>query len=299
MAIKDNLPGQVDIVRHTFALIFRYFCIKKEVERNMKTLGSLLSTVLFFSLVSFGQGNEKVQAKSHAQAAAEAAANVDKNVMAATSAQVSGKLEKTLDISRAKVGDQVLLKTTQAVKQNGHTVIDKGSLLVGRVTEVQKKTQANASSSISIVFDKIISGGKEMPISGIVTSVVSSSASTAAAADSDVFAASSARGSRSNGSGGGLISSAGNAVGGIINTTTQTVGSVGSVVDTSIGSTVNGTVGVAGSSSTSIAGLSISSSTDASANANSTLTMNGKNLRLDKGTVFFLNIKSSGELRKN
>jgi hypothetical protein len=27
--------------------------------------------------------------------------------------------------------------------------------------------------------------------------------------------------------------------------------------------------------------------------------MNGKNLRLDKGTVFFLNIKSSGELRKN
>lgn len=266
----------------------------------MKIPGALISSFLFFSIVSYGQGHQKERPASRVQTAADAAAaaKVDKTAAANTTAQVSGKLEKTLDVSRARVGDQVLLKTAHAVKQNGHTVIEKGSLLLGRITEVQKKTKANASSSVSIVFDKIISGGKEMPISAMVTSVVSAAASAAAASDGDMYSTASARSSRSNGSG-GLIGGAGNAVGGVINTATQTVGSVGNTVDTTIGSTVNGTIGVTGSSSASIAGLSISSSTDASAAAGSKLSMDGRNLRLDKGTVFFLNINSSNELRKN
>src|SRR5438132_12382498 len=52
--------------------------------------------------------------------------------------QLAAQLENSLDTRHAKVGDRVILKTTQAVKQNGQVVIQKGAQLIGRVTEVQQ-----------------------------------------------------------------------------------------------------------------------------------------------------------------
>src|SRR3954451_21932837 len=47
---------------------------------------------------------------------------------------VQAQLQNTLDVRNAKVGDQVVLKTTQSIRQDGQVVIPKGSQLVGRVT---------------------------------------------------------------------------------------------------------------------------------------------------------------------
>ncbi|MBX3291517.1 MAG: hypothetical protein KF881_01350 [Acidobacteria bacterium] len=264
----------------------------------MKVVSALFLFVLAASTGVFAQGAATKTVKSQADAATASNVEIAEQVSAVTSASVSGKLEKTLDVNKAKVGDDVLLKTTKAVKENGRTVIDKGSVLVGRVTEVEKKTKANASSSVSVLFDKMIAGGKEMPISAAITSVVSATTSAAAVIDSDMSSATSARSSRSNGSGGGLLGGVGSTAGGVLNTTTQTVGGVGNVAGSTVGSTTNVATGVTGSAAGSIAGLTISSSTNASAGAGSTLTMNGGNLRLEKGTVFNLNVTSSSSVEK-
>src|SRR5438132_13381059 len=50
--------------------------------------------------------------------------------------QLTAQLENTLDARHAKVGDRVVLKTTQAIKQSGEIVVPKGSRLLGRVTDV-------------------------------------------------------------------------------------------------------------------------------------------------------------------
>src|SRR5438045_7828984 len=60
--------------------------------------------------------------------------------------QLAAQLENALDARHAKVGDRVILKTTQAVKQNGQTVIPKGSQLIGRVTDVQQQAKSNGES---------------------------------------------------------------------------------------------------------------------------------------------------------
>ena len=50
---------------------------------------------------------------------------------------VSGELEGKLDSKTAKVGDRVVLKTTEKVQTSDGTVIPRGSRLVGHVTQVQ------------------------------------------------------------------------------------------------------------------------------------------------------------------
>ncbi|MCV4614890.1 hypothetical protein OFM04_33855, partial [Escherichia coli] len=64
-------------------------------------------------------------------------------------------LASTLDVRTAKVGDQVLLKTTKNIKQDGEVIIPKGTSLIGRVTEVQRKGRDSAVSKLGLVIDRI------------------------------------------------------------------------------------------------------------------------------------------------
>src|SRR6266446_2563451 len=72
--------------------------------------------------------------------------------------QVAAQLENTLDARHAKVGDRVVLKTTQAIKQNGEVIVPKGSRLIGHVTDVQQQTKNDSQSVIGIAFDSLRSG---------------------------------------------------------------------------------------------------------------------------------------------
>lgn len=217
--------------------------------------------------------------------------SVSKQLALTSDARLDAQLQSTLDVKSAKVGDQVVFKTTKAVKQNGETVIQKGSTLYGHVTEVQQRTSANAMSKLGMVFDRIEGKDLSAPISASIVSITNAAAHASAddMLSSDISGSSQTSGRTSSGSssGGGLLGGVGNAVGstvgGVVNTTTQTVDSVAGTAGNVVGTTT-GTV------SRTVGGIQISSSTSASANGSTTLSSPNKNLRLEKGLTFLLNV---------
>jgi hypothetical protein len=64
--------------------------------------------------------------------------------------RLAAELQNTVDVRKAKIGDEVILKTTQAIKSEGRTVVNKGARLLGRVTEVGQRTKASGESRIGI-----------------------------------------------------------------------------------------------------------------------------------------------------
>ncbi len=209
--------------------------------------------------------------------------------------QISGELNKSLDVKKAEVGDQVILKTKENIKSNGETVVKKGSYLIGRVTDVQARGDGSSSSNVSILFESLKQGGMITPITATIVSVTQSRASiddgfgnSASGSGSSSTRAS----STSSGSGGGLLGGVGSTVGGVVNTTTQTVGGLTSTVG-GAANTTGQTVGGA------TKGIQISQSSDASVNGSSTLTLNGGNLRLEKGTTFNLSVSESAGTTEN
>lgn len=244
-----------------------------------------LGILILTTSISIGQKTERPkQTRENENSGSKPALTSD--------ARLDAQLQSTLDAKSAKVGDQVVFKTTKTVKQNGQTVIQKGSMLYGHVTEVRQRTRANAMSSIGMVFDRIENKNLSAPISASIISItnVAANASADDMLNSDASGASRASARTSRGptsSGGGLLGGVGNTlgstVGGVANTTTQTVGSVAGTTGNVVGS-ATGTV------SRSISGIQISSSTNASANGTTILSSSNKNLRLEKGLTFLINV---------
>jgi hypothetical protein len=220
-----------------------------------------------------------------------------KSIQLDSGTRFAGELQNTIDVRKAKVGDQVLLKTTQAVKSGGRTVVGKGSKLIGHVTEVAQKDKGNGESRVGILFDRLEQGSLAMPISATISSITSVGASTRSNND-DLFdssgggsasSASSARSSASNNNGGLL--------GGTVNSTVSTVGNVVGSTTSAVGSTVNSTASAAGNTAggvgRSLGGIQISESSNTSVEGSSVLSLQGGNLRLEKGTNFNLVLTQS------
>jgi hypothetical protein len=84
--------------------------------------------------------------------------------------QMQAELTKSLDAKKAKSGDEVTAKVIQDVKVNGSTLLQKGSKLVGHVTEAQGKTK-EGECKLGVVFDKAIpKGGQEIAFNGVIIS---------------------------------------------------------------------------------------------------------------------------------
>lgn len=213
---------------------------------------------------------------------------------------LAAQLENSLDAGKAKVGDSVVLKTTQAVKQNGEVFVPKGARLLGRVTEVERRTKENGASRIGVAFDRLQKGALNMPITATVVSITQARSQTRAADSSlesqTMSSSSSSTTTRSSGSG-GLLGGVGNTVGGAVNTTTTTVGNVAGTTTNAVGSTIGATTSTAGNLTGSLKGLQITQSSNASAEGGSTLSLNGGNLRLESGTTFNLLVSSSTSAR--
>ena len=96
----------------------------------MKRVFLLLGLSLACSLVANAQ---KAQSKASEAASNQTSASASHSgINLASGTSLSGQLQNTLDVRQAKVGDQVMLKTTQAIQSGGRTVVEKGSRLVGR-----------------------------------------------------------------------------------------------------------------------------------------------------------------------
>jgi hypothetical protein len=257
----------------------------------MKKIVTSLSLAFLLAGASFAQ-----TVNSNGSASAANQTNISKNgsgAMIASGTQISGQLQNDLDVKKARVGDQVILKTTQNIKQNGQVIVKKGSNIIGRVTEVQQKAKGQAMSKLGVMFDSLQNGKMIMPISATITSLTQAQAGADVGNSSaDVFGNSSTSTSTQtsgSNSSGGLLGGVTNTVGSVVNTTTNTVGGVTNTVGNTVGSTTN-TLGGA------LKGIQISQSSDVSAGGSSTLSLTGNNLRLEKGTTFNLRVSESASV---
>ena len=234
------------------------------------------------------------QTESRASGQASSQTNVDagdrtKNIHIENGTTLAAHLQNSIDVRKAKVGDEVVLKTAKAIKSEGKTIVGKGARLIGRVTEVTQKTKADNESRITILFDRLEHNSLTVPISATVTSLTSATTSSSMNSSdpfpSETGGTSSAR-TTSSGSGGGLV-------GGVVNSTTSTVGSATSAVGSTVNSTTNAVGGTATGLNRSLGAIQISQSSSTSVEGGSTLTLQGGNLRLEKGTTFNLVLTQS------
>ena len=236
--------------------------------------------------VSFAQ----TQTDTRAAAGAQHSTSVGRDggqLDLATGTRLTGELQSALDVSRARVGDRVVLKTTEALKQNGRTVLKKGAQLVGRVTDVQRRARGGAESSVTVHFDTVQSGSLASPVSLTIDSVTRAAAH-ARAGDEEVGAESGARASsRTSSSSGG--SSGGGLLGGTVGAVGNTVGGVAGAAGDVVGSTAE-TVG------STLGRVRVTQSAGLSAEGGSTLSLAGGDLRLEKGTTFRLTVNESARV---
>jgi hypothetical protein len=214
---------------------------------------------------------------------------------------LEAQLQSTLDVRKSQPGDQVVLKTVKAIKQNGQTIVPKGTSLIGRVTEVQQRTRDNAGSKIGLIFDRLQGQDLAAPLTASVVSITNIQA-TAAAAD-DMFTTNASGSSSTSGnagaSSGGLLGGVGNTLGGATNAVgglTNTVGGVTNTATQTLGTatnTVGNTVGnTAGGLTRTVNGLQISNSISGSAQGSTTLSSPNKNVKVEKGATFNLQVSN-------
>jgi hypothetical protein len=255
----------------------------------MKRAALICSIFAALSVVAAAQSPKE---KSVSAAAAGSSAS---QIVLGPGTRVDGELQGTVDAKSSRVGDQVVLKTTKAIKQNGQTVIPKGSRLIGRITDVQQRSKTNGGSRLGMVFDRIEGKGLSSPINASIVSITNAAGrgSVADTAQADVFGSSSTSASTGRSSGGGLLGGVGSTVGGVtntagglLNTTTQTVGTVANTTTRTVGNTT-------GAVSRTVNGIQISNSASASAGAATTLSSPNKNIRLEKGATIGLQVNSS------
>lgn len=218
----------------------------------------------------------------------------------ASGTRLTAELQNTLDVSRARVGDKVLLKTTEDIKSNGKTIAKRGSRLVGHVADVTKRGKNSAESSVTILFDQLESGSLSTPISATIDSITHVAGGARLGGDeasADMSArnntsARSARGNSSSSSNGGLL-------GGVTGAVGNTVGGVTGAAGDVVGSTTDTVGGVTQGVGSTLGQIQVTQSADASAEGSSTLSLRGGNLRLDKGTSFRLTLSESSSVGNN
>ena len=77
---------------------------------------------------------------------------------------LAAELKGKLDTKSAKVGDTITAKTLSPLALKNGATVPKGSILTGKVSEVQSKSTGNGTASITVVFDQIQPGKKAAPI---------------------------------------------------------------------------------------------------------------------------------------
>jgi hypothetical protein len=278
----------------------------------MKKLTLSITLLLVWWVAVYSQEATTRTRTTATSATAVLANKSDKTLELANGTRIAGELQNSVDVRKAKVGDQVVLRTTQAIRSNGRTLVNKGARLFGHITEVAQKSKTDNESRLGILFDRLESNSLEVPITASIVSVVHGQvAAQGGNRDilSDDMSSSSSGSMRSTSStqrgqsGGGLLGGVTSSVGGVVSGTTSSTQDVLGRTTTAVGSTVNGaanaTGAVAGGTSRAIGRIQISESTDASIATGSVLSVRGDNLRLEKGTTFNLVVSQSATVTKN
>lgn len=252
-----------------------------------------ISLFVACSLSAFAQTADTRTTGEAASQSSLSAAKKGEAIEVASGTRLVTELQNTIDVRKMAIGDEVILRTTQAIKSQGRTVVHKGARLIGHVTQIGQRTKDNADSHVTILFDRLEHGSLSTPISATITSITNAGL-RASANNDDVFATNATgRGTTAtSSSSGGLLG-----VGSVVNSTTSTVGGVVGGATSAVGSTVNATTNATGTTAAgvgkSLGRIQISESTNASVSGGSTLSLRGENLKLEKGTTFNLVVNQS------
>lgn len=255
------------------------------------TRRNLLLLTAALALATFAGTSARAQ-DTHASARGQASAHAETRALDIESGtRLAAQLQQTLDVRNARVGDRVVLRTTEAVRSGGRTVVKKGARLLGRVADVQRRGRGAAESSLTLVFDRLESGSLATPITATVNSVTQGSAGARRDGDDDEtsLGASARNDTRAQSSGrqggGGLLGDPLGAVGGAVDSTTRAAGD-----------TVGGVTRTAGSAVGRLGRIRVTESLDASVSGGSTLSLTGGDLRLEKGATFNLTLSQSADI---
>lgn len=255
-------------------------------------------------------------ATATAQGSAAAKGQSAQSSLAAGTA-VNAELEKSLDSKKAKVGDAVTARTTEAVKEEGKVVLPKGTRLTGHVTRASARGKGDSDSTLGVQFDRAeLKGGQEMAVQ-LALQALAAPAGVAPIGGDDLQGMGSAGGSASasGASRGGVGAPVGGAVSGAASTAARTTGPVAGAANSTVNSTTNAAAGAAGSvgattqgatgglnssgqlvaNSRGVFGLNgLSLSADASnSTQGSLIASSGKSVRLDSGTRLLLTTQAN------
>jgi hypothetical protein len=205
---------------------------------------------------------------------------------------IYAELAKSVDAKKAKAGDEVQAKATQAVLSQGKVVIPKGSKILGHVAQASPK--GDQPSQLVIGFDRaILKDGTQVPLSvslqalggGTNASVVGSDQSPSGMAANRGVSSSGMPGRPSGEAAGGYGAPGGNMGGGMGSPSAGAGADTGGVTSAETGpSTVHlnaGSRGVVG-----LAGLSLSEGAQGAV-----ITSDKKNVKLDSGIELVLREK--------
>jgi hypothetical protein len=234
----------------------------------------------------------------------------DHTAQLAADSSTNAVLTKPVDSGKAKPGDPVTGRITQAARTTDGTAIPEGATLVGHISEVHARGDGQASSAIGIVFDRAVTkNGREIPLRnvGIRALAAAEGAGSTSAGDSGTMMGGGAMtGGASGRGGGGLVGRTGGAVGGTLGGGLGTAGAAtGSLGGTARGALQAGPGAVGGldasgmlrSNSSGVFGLrdvSLASGSSSAAQG-SLVTSTGKSVRLDQGTRMLLSAQASGD----
>src|SRR5881394_2541738 len=272
--IGDRIPSDAPVVKITAAL-------ERPEETEMKVAALMIATSVAVGTAALAQqtqvqGNAAAESQTSASAnrsgatvtndsAAQgsvAAGHTGAGPASASSAagtQMNASLERSVDASRAKPGDEVRAKVNEDAKSEGGMTIPRGATLVGHVTQAQPHTrgqagaQGAAASQLGIVFDKaVLKDGREIPLHATIQALAAAESQTQSDFGSEHGGTHGVSGGSSGGGGfggagaatahgGSVIASAG-AVGGLDASGRWLAGSHGvfGMSDVSIGSSAAG-----------------------------------------------------------
>ena len=267
---------------------------------------------------------KSASASGNTSSSASASANGN-SLNIASGTPIEAALVTPVDAKHNKPGDPVTAKTTQDVKQNGQTVLKKGSRLTGHVTQAEARSKQNSESSVGMVFDSaVMKNGQKVPMNLSIQALAAAANDTSAnlandqgAIDSMSEAGAGVAGTRPATGGGGPVRGAGGAAGGVGGTVrgvsnvaggaTSSAGTVGGVAG-NVGQTAGGTLGATTRSAGSVGGLNTAGQlasgssgvfnlqglnlTSAASNGTTASVVNStsRNVHLDSGTQMVLQV---------
>lgn len=268
-----------------------------------------------------GETRARAEARSDTEAMAATSSESEQSLAGVLRAgtQLEALLDGEINSGKNKPGDKFIMRTAKDIRLENGLVLKKGTKLIGRVAEAQRFDKSSGSSKLVLVFDELNNKELSGALTATIVSVARADSSSALSSMQDdpfgdIDASGMSRGEARAGASGGLLGSvtgtAGSAIGSTVGAAGETLGSATGRTTATVDSGVKAAGETAGDLSTAASGT-VRAAADAAAGTSSlalaassetagssVLTLQGKDLKLEKGSRFLLSLDKDVELQR-